>query len=132
METQALTIKNLFGKDEVVRDIPGFEGRYLIGNSGKVVSIKYYGKCDYPKDITPRKTGKGYLRVHLGSKDFYIHRLVAYVFVQNPDPNNLREVNHKDFDKSNNHADNLEWCNHSANMKHAHENGRVVFSNEVR
>lgn len=38
----------------------------------------------------------------------YHHRLVAEVFI--PNPLNLPEVNHKDEDKSNCSASNLEWC----------------------
>ena len=37
-----------------------------------------------------------------------IHRIVAKTFVPNPD--NLEIVNHKDENKLNNRADNLEWC----------------------
>lgn len=45
-----------------------------------------------------------------------IHRLVAKAFI--PNPNNLPEVNHKDENKSNNRADNLEWCNRSYNVNY--------------
>ena len=32
-------------------------------------------------------------------------------------PNNYKEVNHKDGDRSNNHLENLEWITHSDNLK---------------
>ena len=49
-------------------------------------------------------------------KRYYIHRLVAETFISNPD--NLPEVNHKDENKVNNAADNLEWCNHLYNSNY--------------
>lgn len=63
----------------------------------------------------------GYLSVSLRKdgkqKRFYVHRLVAEAFIENP--MNLREVNHIDENKSNNNVSNLEWCSHSYNMLYA-------------
>jgi predicted XRE-type DNA-binding protein len=54
-----------------------------------------------------------------GRKDLLVHRLVAKAYLE-PVEGKL-EVNHKDGNKSNNSVDNLEWCNRSENMYHAHE-----------
>jgi hypothetical protein len=64
-----------------------------------------------------RSNSKGYLRVCIGKKFYFIHRLVAEKYVPNPD--NKEQVNHKDGNKLNNTADNLEWVNNQENRNHA-------------
>jgi len=46
-------------------------------------------------------------------KKLYQHRLVAEHFLENP--NNLRDVHHKDNDPTNNDVSNLEWMSHRDN-----------------
>lgn len=50
-------------------------------------------------------------------KNFYIHRLVGEAFI--PNPKNLQVINHKDFDKSNNKASNLEWLSVEQNIRYS-------------
>lgn len=68
-----------------------------------------------------RKAGKGhgggYEFVDL-DKTWLMHRLVATLFIPNPD--NLSDVNHKDGDRTNNCVSNLEWVSRSDNQKHAY------------
>lgn len=60
---------------------------------------------------------KGYLRVCIGKKFYFIHRLVAEKYI--PNPNNKEQVNHKDGNKLNNSANNLEWVSNQENRTHA-------------
>ena len=55
------------------------------------------------------------------TKSFYIHRLVAMLFVNNP--NNLQQVDHLDGDHNNNHYTNLEWVTNGENQRRAWKNG---------
>lgn len=70
-----------------------------------------------------RKNGNNY--------KFRVHRLVAEAFISNPD--NLPEINHKDEDKSNNKANNLEWCTHKENMNSykKHHSDSIGFEKAV-
>lgn len=66
-------------------------------------------------------TYNGYLRVGLNKKLYRVHILVANAFVKNP--NDYPQINHKDGNKQNNNASNLEWCTASQNIRHAHNIG---------
>ena len=48
----------------------------------------------------------------------YVHRAVAKAFIEKG--NESTEVNHKDGNKQNNDAHNLEWCTRSYNLRHRH------------
>ena len=75
---------------------------------------------------------QGYIRITLtiNGKQYtpLLHRLVAETYL--PNPNNLREVDHLDFNKQNNHYSNLEWVTHSENMLRAHRAGRINVRNQ--
>lgn len=94
--------------------IKGFE-HYQISNEGEVMNQD--GKV-----LKPFRVGAGYLQVCLYRGDEktkrYIHRLVAEAFCENP--NLHKEVNHKDGNKQNNRADNLEWCSRTENLLHSY------------
>lgn len=97
---------------EIWKDVVGAEDYYQISNLGR---IKNKGTGEVLK---PSKSG-GYRHIVLRygiDKNVLIHRLVAEAFV--PNPLNLRCVNHKDENKLNNCADNLEWCTYQYNNRY--------------
>ena len=112
--------------------INGYEGLYSISSLGRVKSFDRVlitrGGGTYVKKGRILKgafTTKGYMFVTLAvnkrNKIHSIHRMVAAAFIENPQK--LPQVNHKDGVKTNNKADNLEWCDNNYNQRHAIENG---------
>lgn len=95
------------------KDIIGFEGYYQINEYGEVLSLRRNSM------MKPSKTANGYLQVELSvngtSKKFYVHRLVALNYLENP--NNYKEINHIDHIKTNNHFSNLEWVTRKDNLE---------------
>lgn len=114
-------------KEELWKDIEGYEGLYQISSLGRVKSfIKCNAHPKIPRIMKPTKNYKGYLKVPLtknqNTKLVSIHRLVAENFLENPLL--LSEVNHIDCNKLNNDINNLEWVSHKDNIIHAQKNNR--------
>ena len=78
--------------------------------------------------LKPQPNGKGYLRVSIGKKLQFVHRLVAEKYI--PNPNNLPQVNHIDGNKLNNCVENLEWCDNYYNLMYGTGNDRRIISNQ--
>ena len=101
---------------EIWMPVDGFP--YEVSNEGRVRNSKGSVLRQY-------RQKNGYMAVKL-FKDgkgvsFRVHRLVAVAFLNKPEGKN--EVNHKDGDKENNAASNLEWSNRSENVRHAFMTG---------
>lgn len=93
---------------------PILEAKYQVSNLGRVKHTRFNRilKGNLDKD--------GYLRTNIGGKTFRIHRLIALELVEG---DTTLQINHKDGDKTNNKASNLEWCTCQENITHACENG---------
>ena len=115
---------------EIWKWFKGYEGIYQGSNKGRVRSF-FRGKC---RLLKPTPSHRGYLGICLYTYDektkkqrkktFRLNRLIAETFI--PNPENKPEVHHKDNDKTNNAADNLEWVTGEENRQHAHEDGRYL------
>ena len=87
---------------------------YYISNFGRVI---YYGKTE-PRFLKLTKNNYGYIRLSFcnenGQKKQQIHRLVAILFLENPE--NKNEIDHIDGNTENNIYSNLRWTTHLENM----------------
>lgn len=94
---------------------------YRIDACGLVWSYKTHSY------LVNHKDKDGYRYVRIGTKSYKVHRLVAMKFI--PNPENKPEVNHIDFNRSNNYVPNLEWVNRKENVQHSRDNyaGTYVF-----
>lgn len=100
---------------EIWKDIPDFEGKYAISNMGRVYSYK--SKRTLAPGLTGQRKNYELVTLYKDKKKFNcrVHRLVALLFVPNPDPEYLTDVNHIDENTRNNRADNLEWVTKTYN-----------------
>jgi len=102
------------------RDVPGYTGLRVTRN-GEVQYLDRWArtwkdKVKYWNDVTGYYyVGRAYS--HKTTKSVSVHRAVALAWI--PNPNGLPVVNHKDLDRRNNSADNLEWCTAQHNAQHS-------------
>ena len=87
-----------------------YSERYLVTMDGTVYTMCIKGGLHIHRQKL-RPNEHGYLRATINGRNEYVHRIVAKCFV--PNPNGYLEVNHKDGIKTNNSAQNLEWCTRS-------------------
>lgn len=112
--------------NEIWKDVAGYQGLYQVSNYGRIRTLKYYGG-NQVRIMVLKKQKNGYLSVTFckGNKRVTksVHRLVAEAFVANP--NKLPCVNHKNEDKTDNRAENLEWCEYNYNCNYGTRGTRI-------
>lgn len=107
--------------EEIWKDAVGYEGLYQVSNFGRVQSLDrrdIRNRFWKGKILSQQVEKLGYCSVKLCKNGIQkrekVHRLVALAFVENP--NNYKEINHKDENKQNNRSENLEWCTRQYNV----------------
>jgi len=118
-------------------DIENLCGRYQVSNLGNVKRTAIckvgWGReyiLEQERLMTPFDNGNGYKVVSFSvydgekkkRKNFYVHRLVANAFIDNPQ--NKPEVNHKNYNRGDNRVENLEWCTDIENTNYSKEHMR--------
>lgn len=90
--------------------------RFASNKKSKAIHLNKYG---YPT-INVEHNGK--------VKGYRVHRLVALLFINNPNPEKYDCVNHKDENPLNNRFDNLEWCDRAYNNNYGSHNKKIAKS----
>lgn len=104
------------------KPVVGFEGFYLVSDTGEVKSVRKN------RLLKPSIDRYGYLKLvlTLNGKPHYVtvHRLVAMAFI--PNPEGKKTVNHINEDKLDNRVGNLEWMTSKENDNHGSRNQRMA------
>jgi hypothetical protein len=125
-------------KDEIWKDIPGYEGLYKVSNKGRVYRLPrvIMRSNGHPQSLRgmimkPQDNNRGYryviLYAGIGEKQkMYLHRAVASAFIEKPIGKDC--VDHIDNYPKNNSVENLQWVTHKENMNLMEERGRRKYS----
>ncbi len=102
---------------ETAKEIPSYEGRYLISSHGRVWSLQT-NKELHGSEVT--KNGNPYAIITLTKnnirKEFMLRKLVAELFI--PNPCNYKITRNIDGNIWNNSIDNIEWVETYDQSKH--------------
>lgn len=118
---------------EIYKDIPNYKNLYQISNLGNVKSLERIcpsGRLIKERILKQSLSNRGYYQVNLAKngsyKRFNVHRLVALVFV--PNPNKYEDAHHVDEIKTHNTSDNIQWVNHVYNCNYGNKNKKISKS----
>lgn len=115
-----------------------YNQKYMVSSFGRVKSVDLYvnyrevhsrkiSKRLYPGKILKGAVTNGYkivsLQMNGKTKQIYVHRLVAFAFVDGYKPGLV--VNHIDENRLNNCFQNLEWVTQKYNANYGHRNENI-------
>ena len=100
----------------------GHQQHRFVGSQEKCWSVSNYGRCRTTRgQITlGYLQPSGYRSVIVCSNRFYVHRLVAQAFLVRSSDTDAWQVHHRDGNRSNNYAENLEYVTPSQNVQHSY------------
>ena len=102
--------------EEIWLPVKDYQGYYEVSNLGRVKSLKFNKEVILKVSIDSGGYAYNGLRKESKSKNFLIHRLVAFAFLDKKDYQH--QVNHINGDKKDNRLVNLEWVSNIENYCH--------------
>lgn len=120
--------------NEEWRDIVGYNGKYQVSSLGRIKSLRDGYGNPREKILKQAKMKNGYLYAQICKegkiKTCRVNRLVGNAFIENP--HNFRCFNHRNEDKTDNRAVNLEPCTHKYNSNYGTCQQRRVESTDYK
>ena len=117
-----------FGEQSEPPSLPGEEWVPMLNPTtglevpGRQVSSAGRLRSDLGYIFRGHQARSGYCETQIVGKKIFVHRLVARAFLGAPPSPKHSQVNHKDFNRGNNHVDNLEYVTPAQNARHALSN----------
>lgn len=114
------------------KPVGGYEGIAEVSNLGRVRTLdrvlfvkrgeKLFERKLKGRVLKGSRYSNGYIGVKfsLNGRGHLVHRLVGFAFVSNDSPATKTQINHKNGDRLDNRAENLEWVTCSENHKHSY------------
>ena len=128
-------------KQEIWREIIGYEGYYEASNLGRMRSLDRWvifkdGRKRFHKGriIEGTDNGLGYKQVTLSrdnkAQTFYVHQLIAVTFLNHIPNGNTLVVDHIDGDSTNDNVDNLRIVTQRQNVSTCFRKDRNTFTSD--
>lgn len=114
--------------------IPGYS-RYVVNHNGNVLTVKTGKLRAWTKTVPAKNSIRGGYVVAPLVSDFGIprnitrHRVISLVFLEYTEHPGRFVINHKNGVGGDDRVENLEFCTHSQNTKHAYDSG--LHSNKL-
>ena len=114
-----------------------YDGYYEVSNLGRIKMLPRLLRHSKGIRVSKEKIVEGCNRHGYKTVSFKkdgikktidVHILVARAFIKNPNLDKFKIVNHLNSDRADNRVENLEWCDHSRNAKHAYEAGKLKIT----